>query len=262
MKIISKFRDYYDSALAMGLDESIHYIRQTKDIDDKELLSSLEELFEYVPQIDHRWNSELEHFRLVYFFFCGKLYVAYKFTFNSLDQQQTVTNILYSISDIEKVLKKFKLRWGDEKTGSKWKRWTKSSIYAKRNFTRSNVKDIFEKYRKGILSDLNIKCNSPVLVAFREDGKIKLISNPRLADYNFVCLFDPYTAFQEISMFVGGVIGSQKVNIGGKKKKRKYDHSIVIPKDDKVAIERHGFDYKYSFRKAPEGKKVKRKRGK
>ena len=49
----------------------------------------------------------------------------------------------------------------------------------------------------------------------------------------FQTIFEPFTAFQEIEMFLGGVIGSNENNI--------------IEIEDKYRIESHGFN-KWSFR--------------
>jgi len=59
--------------------------------------------------------------------------------------------------------------------------------------------------------------------------------NPCLKDYDFMRVFDPYQAFQEISMFMGNLAEPRK----------------PIPAiDDKTMAEIKGFD-KWSFRKPP-----------
>jgi hypothetical protein len=51
----------------------------------------------------------------------------------------------------------------------------------------------------------------------------------------FAKALDPYTAFQELSMWIGGVLGGTSPE-------------IVTIKDDKTLIEGHGFDNRFSFR--------------
>jgi hypothetical protein len=51
---------------------------------------------------------------------------------------------------------------------------------------------------------------------------------------------DSFTAFQEISMFLGGVLGAGEKNI--------------VEVEDKYKITQHGFN-KWSFRKEPEKKR-------
>lgn len=59
------------------------------------------------------------------------------------------------------------------------------------------------------------------------------ILNPRLKDYGFEKIVDPFTAFQEISMYLANILVEQKE---------------VISVDDKHRLEQHGFDLKQSFR--------------
>ena len=56
-----------------------------------------------------------------------------------------------------------------------------------------------------------------------------------LKQLGFAKAVDPYTAFQELSMWIGGVLGGTSPE-------------IVTIKDDKTLIEGHGFDNRFSFR--------------
>ena len=56
-----------------------------------------------------------------------------------------------------------------------------------------------------------------------------------LKQLGFAKALDPYTAFQELSMWIGGVLGGTSPE-------------IVTIKDDKTLIEGHGFDNRFSFR--------------
>jgi len=56
-----------------------------------------------------------------------------------------------------------------------------------------------------------------------------------LKQLDFARALDPYTAFQELSMWIGGVLGGTSPE-------------IVTIKDDKTLIEGHGFDNRFSFR--------------
>jgi hypothetical protein len=61
--------------------------------------------------------------------------------------------------------------------------------------------------------------------------------NACLKDLEFFRIVDPYTAFQEIAMFLGGLAVPLK----------------PIPHvDDKTMVEAKGFDKKWSFRKEPQ----------
>ena len=60
MKIISKFKDCYDSVLAMGQDPNIVYLRHTTDIEDKDDLDYITDLIKNIPDTSFisNWNRE------------------------------------------------------------------------------------------------------------------------------------------------------------------------------------------------------------
>ena len=67
------------------------------------------------------------------------------------------------------------------------------------------------------------------------------ITNPTLKDYEFYKVQDSFTAFQEIQMFLGGVLGK------GEKE--------IVEIEDKYKISQHGFDNKSFRRDKANGKK-------
>jgi hypothetical protein len=75
--------------------------------------------------------------------------------------------------------------------------------------------------------------------------KNQLILNPKLENIGVPQFIDSYTAYQELSMYVGGVLTTEK--------------EIVKITDDKILAAKHGYD-KHSFRQvAPGEKKARRK---
>ena len=68
------------------------------------------------------------------------------------------------------------------------------------------------------------------------------IDQPTLGALEFFRAVDPVTAFQELSMWIGGVIGT-------------HSPDPVQITDNRVKIEKHGFDTVTSFRRAPTGKR-------
>ena len=69
------------------------------------------------------------------------------------------------------------------------------------------------------------------------DKKNSFIVNPILRDYQFARVIDPYTAFQEIQMYVSGVLGVNK-------------DGTEFPSTEKEKVAQHGMD-KWSFRRPP-----------
>jgi hypothetical protein len=64
----------------------------------------------------------------------------------------------------------------------------------------------------------------------------RVIHNAKLADYDFYRVMNPAIAYQEIDMYISGVLPSASL--------------VVSPTPDKYKIQAHGFD-KSSFRKSP-----------
>lgn len=69
----------------------------------------------------------------------------------------------------------------------------------------------------------------------RHEEKHFLVNPYTLKKIGFAKALDPYTAFQELSMWIGGVLGGTSPE-------------TVTIKNDKVLIEGHGFDNRFSFR--------------
>ena len=89
----------------------------------------------------------------------------------------------------------------------------------------NKVLNLFEKYK-----------TPTFIIKYKNDSvpDMQLIINPCLKDYEFYRVFDPYTCYQEISMYVGNNLVE--------------DPNKAWPIGDKLKVQSHGFD-KYSFRK-------------
>jgi len=74
---------------------------------------------------------------------------------------------------------------------------------------------------------------SPVVLFI---GEYRIV-DPCLKDFHFNKVIDAYTAFQEIDMFLGGVLGDAS--------------DPPSPMTDRDKIVSHGMDLKWSFRKPP-----------
>ena len=124
----------------------------------------------------------------------------------------------------------------------------------KRNCPIAIRKGAFESFFYAINAQQNkflglfVEKQSPVFTTFFrqfDDGDLKrgdkLIWNGCLKNWEFFRVKDPYTAFMEIAMFLGGIAVPQK--------------PIPVP-PDKDMVEIKGFD-KHSFRKDPSSKRRK-----
>ena len=239
MYIISKHKDYYDGvAGTTGIDKTIVYERETLEIvDNKE-----------IPRPFHikrgMWNEENAFINIVsaeidkkktkYYVdahcfivgFCGKLYLGWKLTHiskgwdeeHSIPCDVRITDIVYGYENVKE--------------------------YLKTEYWRSNIEDNVRYVKSYDPIHVFREINAPVFV-FNGDNtaprnSYAFIINPILKDYGFYKVMDSFTAFQEISMFMGGVLGRGEKEI------------LVV--EDKYKIAQHGFD-KWSFRKEPESKK-------
>jgi hypothetical protein len=109
MKIVSKYKDYYDTAMSMGIDKTIVYERFQKEMK-----------FEKPPNYDkiirdlylkaygsiiydrdrYPWNTKNKYQNQIYIIgFCGKLYLAYNFQ-HRIENQILSSKTFYSAPSV------------------------------------------------------------------------------------------------------------------------------------------------------------------
>ena len=268
MRIHSKFQDYYDSALGYGIDEQCHYKRETVEhpavqyhklpnpvpsaIDPIINNPFYNELLETADVGFNGWgarrDSNFEYIDSHVFFFCGKIYVGLHIhlKYTAYKNSKNSSHWAYSYDDVERIMKK----WGSKADIKEWKEkdekrptWWGISTFL---HTRTDIKRLFEyngTERKDLI-DLHHDMEIPVMVVSQKknDGWrcAGLTFNPMLKDYDFYKVVDAWQAFQEISMFISGVLGGNSPK--------------MIEISDEVRIAKHGFN-DLSFRKQKEKKK-------
>ncbi len=241
MYIIAKKKDYYDGVVGtMGVDKTLVYERETQEFEGDDIPVIFERKKGYwgisrtkTPFHQMNYHYIKKEFRNIcdehsYFIigFCGKLYIGWKLyrVINSNDEVST--EFTYDNEYIKKIL--------EDKS---WDGILSDSIDYVQSF---NALQIFRDLK------------SPAFVYDSDYGRTyyykkrnnnhhsKFIINPLLKNYEFFKMFDSFQAFQEVSMFMGGVLGK------GEKE--------ITEVADKYKITQHGFN-KWSFRKEPEIKK-------
>lgn len=234
--IDKKNKDYYDGVVGtMGIDKTIVYERNRIEIQDGN-----EMLEEFLPDKTNSWYyKQNNHFLNIthmrnnskkydnaHFFlvgFCGKLYLGWKFEYyvngreDGIEIKIPKTDIIYGFDNAKKYLK-----------SGFWKNTTQEDIDYVLNYDPINM---FRKVNSPIFI-----YDSHIINTYLKKYENTLIINPILKDYKFYKVVDAFTAFQEIQMFLGGVLGR------GEKE--------IIQVEDKYKIPQHGFD-KWSFRKKP-----------
>lgn len=239
-----KHKDYYDGvAGTTGIDKTIVYDRKLIDVDEKDIPaffakrryftkekeSSFHDLYSYnLTKKGRETYPAYSHFVVG---FCGKLYVGWKLYNRGKEihcySNEVITTITYDFDYIKTIVE--------------LKHWGGLLLEDTVNYIRSS--NAIQLFRD---------CNSPVFIYDGDfnrtsiDKKVwgykqnsKFFINPILKDYEFYKIFDTFQAFQEISMFMGGVLGNKEKDI--------------VEVADKYKIGQHGFD-KWSFRKMPENK--------
>ena len=226
MRIISKFHDYYDTAMGFGQDQSIVYVRETKVVPvekDSEIHKEYKEGCSGRPWIN-QWMVNTDSFLVVV---AGKVYPGvFCHYWNNHSSSKVIT--CYSPPDLEneelvKLLEERAKKFRSEGYASTAARAEK--------FLKHTYKD---------LTDVCIKLETPVFLIRRaklgekSDTGLMLEINPFLKPFEFYRRLSPFQAFQEISMFVSGVL-PQNVK-------------EPLQVEDKYRILGHGFDLKQSFR--------------
>lgn len=219
MLIISKFHDYYDSAIAYGVDKECVYERKTETVKDSK--------WKYRDYTDFE-NKDF-NFRLTTHTigFCGNVYRCVRV------EQQNKYSIsdkkihgFYRAEDIISFMEENDIGLR-EKGFSRWSSTFRST---------ANINAYFNAEKKQHLYDMFREYNTPIYVINRNNTVI----NPCLKDFKFGKVRDAVTAFQDIHQYIAGVLGSKEKD--------------TVDISDKTRIQQHGFD-KWSFRKLPSKKK-------
>jgi len=260
MRIISKYSDYYDSVMGSGYDPSLIFKRKGAFDDPIDSYVNFDDSFGYRATVDHTDQARYlgtklnpEYFGYVYlgnrskklhnnriilekafrahskrnvtiidsvFYvigFCGKTYVIYEIDY-SIDNNRSCFRI---------VNKKNKLFQKVDK-----KKRDMIVVGEIPDLIRGNVHDIF----------LYLNCPIFLLEMVKYNNRVKIIRNPILKDLGFAAILDPYTAYQELSMYMGSVFAPSEPD--------------MVDISDKDLSESKGFN-DWSFKKYPTKRKSK-----
>ena len=210
MRIISKFRDYYDAGQVYGQDPDLVYVRRAEKVPLVDPhLSVVERLGKKLPRRrDFRLTLEPNLIG-----FCGKVYLGYEAnaTIHAPMGSFSLHTWLHSPEDFQKFFsgKARKALAPNFYEKPRRKRWGTPYLRFK------NVKEAYANFPSEALTELFHSLNSPVWrVQFSRASSMlnKLGQNPEveingsLRDTEFYRVVDTYTAYQELSMYVGGVL--------------------------------------------------------
>jgi len=225
MKIISKAYDYYDT---VAYTDSPIFVRHEKDYVDYSPPREIKDILDKAPYIYPHIMGSQE----ILIGFCGRVYPLVELSYSSDGLSVDHTFFCYSQKDILKFFSVTKLKTFSEtypmKTG-------RNQAY----FTKKNMDILFGFHGKKIPDDIFFELKSPIFIVTRNERhikKFKLTVNGSLKQYGFQKVFDPFQAYQEIEMYLGGVLGQTEIN--------------TVGISDKDLKHQKGFD-KWSFKKMP-----------
>jgi hypothetical protein len=225
MRVISKFRDYYDSVQAYGVDPKLVYLRATESerVLMHEAASSrcvtLSPVFREILGLPFSLNRDWEYVDVLLIGFCGQLYPAFRY---HKIVYHTLQKLLSQASDQDR--KHFEVLF-NQKTFS----WDKALTYAS---WEEATKDLRTLRYDDVFVSLGVPVFCVELNPYHRIYEITL--NPNLKNLNFQAVKTPVEAYQEIAMFLGNQLAQQK------------DPVPVI--DDDTMRDKKGFD-KWSFRR-------------
>lgn len=211
MKIISKFKDYYDTASSYGIDKEVLYVRTPQ----KTKLTSDQNGFGRLNSYIRGYEVEK---RLIGF--CGEIYpLLVLYPTDDTSGYKRISGakpiICYSREEF--------LRYHSVKKSRTYYRYRFDApldMFYSQDY--SSCKELFQSLKAPIFM---------VSVAHRETF---VETNIKLKDLNFYRIKDSATAFQDIFQFVSGVLAGSE--------------NPMVQISDKDKIAKRGFD-KWSFRK-------------
>lgn len=253
MRIISNFHDYYDCVQKYGQDQSFIYLRnpETFEYDRKGNLDYRSKnltgnFWPFLRILNHGLSNEF-YLRQIVIGFCGKIYPVLEIK----KGKEGKLTICYNTNDIDDFIEKnyaekYVKEYYKEKKNC-WSRFWYSP--SQRHF---NI--FFDKYaeKQDNYKQIFIESRHPIFVAYYRDTwyhsnntstyvPSTITFNVELKKLEFYRIFPTSLAYQEISMYLGGVLGQG---------------NPVIPEiSNNDMIEAKGFDLKSSFRKEKSKKK-------
>lgn len=258
MRIIgSKFHDYYDTAMAHGMDKELVYMRNQsiRPINEKwgTIFSNSWNRFPSLGSMEYTIEPGVV-------LFCGKQSPYIRLIYNKDDIRTSAQTVhAYGINDVDEFVDKYCAKYtldsyyGTNETGTN-KIYKRSRAYNKRQKNREKFERFFNEipFKVADVNEFHYIEKAPAIFigedrikAIEGEGSKVIIINPRLADVGFYKIVDAFTAFQEISMFLGGVLG-----VGAPK---------MVAVSDEVRAHKHGMD-KTSFRMPSPGDRKFRRR--
>jgi hypothetical protein len=229
MIIISDFHDYYDTIQSMGQDRSLVYYRKEReeslavkyDPTVGKIRRKYGELGSYCCRVGHRIHLTIEYYVV------GFCYQVYPLFVVVVDDQtnylEKIKSFCYSLEEVDSVVKE-NVR---EKEFEMYQSKKYNNIWISGG--RECISKLFLELKSKSYSYIFDENRSPIFV-YKQSS---ISFNTGLKQYEFYRIFDPYTAYQELNMFMSNMAHPNK----------------PIPTvSDEDMLQAKGFD-RWSFRK-------------
>ena len=216
MKIYSKYHDYYDTIQMYGSDPLCVYNRINTQ-------HTFESLKIKLTDIRNVWMRSIKSHQLCFAAvgFCGKIYPY--ITISTMTRTNTKISYFYRYDDVREYL------YHDIDTNEEHLRSHINHI--------KTINDFFS-YPFYEFKSLFVDYHIPYFHVSLFDEIVEF--NHSLKDCQFYKMFDPVSTYQEISMYVSGILGGNSPKL--------------IQIDDKSMLYKKGFD-DMSFKKQPQKRK-------
>lgn len=229
MKILSKYRDYYDIGLSYGIDNEVVFERYSKTFETK-LLNRYR-----IKKLSFCNDKNEIKIYYNYIVFCEELHPFIKIEeieFKIENKEKVINDVkkefLYSANEVNKYFENLFFRYKIK--------------YYESSYSKELISEFFNEKREDIL-EFFINTNSFYCLfeqyiylgerEFKYTG-YKCVTHPILKEYKFIKLLEPLKAYQKLFMYISA------------KKSKEENKKFEI--EDKYKIQSKGFD-KYSFRK-------------
>lgn len=212
MLIVSKFHDYYDVGMKTGVDKTVVYNRATVHVQGT-----------FPPILKYSANS----WECAVLGFCGKFY---PFVYRVIDYK--VDKIIWTLEEALRTMpfSKSKYRYWDE--------YDLSSPIGVTKFFEKQYPELVELFHTHKTPVFGFQPVLGRVYSWMKKEKYKaMVVSPSLKDLQFYKVKGPIEAYQEIAMYISGVIGVPS------------NPTVEISDKDKAAAKGH--DGPYSFRKPP-----------
>ncbi|MNR71753.1 hypothetical protein D3C71_24310 [compost metagenome] len=237
MRIRSNFHDYYDSVQRHGQDERLEFVREMRRIelsDTTELTRPWRGLqIPDLPAAEYSFSGGRLCLSALVVLFAGKRYTALQVSrYSSYDSAEPAQEVRHFYA-AERALWYLAAHLSAEQldaapaNGKRSLRVRVTRLLSAQGTTELSAWATSERVPIAVLTLRSKRWRDP---------HRSLVINPRLANIGFYAVVEPWQAYQELAMFLGGIAAPE--------------NHPPVQLTDRELVAKHGFDER-SFRKPP-----------